>query len=56
MSLEQLNIIHQLKNNTAYSHPAYNIKVLETHISWIFLTGPFTYKINGKRACFNSLN
>lgn len=45
MSLEQLNIIHQLKSNTAYSHPAYNIKVLETHISWIFLTGPFTYKI-----------
>jgi hypothetical protein len=45
MSLEQLNIINQLKNNTAYSHPAYSIKVLETHISWIFLTGPFTYKI-----------
>jgi aminoglycoside phosphotransferase family enzyme len=45
MSLEQLNIIHQLKNNTAYSHPAYKIKRLETHISWIFLTGPFTYKI-----------
>ncbi|HJU59520.1 MAG TPA: hypothetical protein VJ583_07200 [Nitrososphaeraceae archaeon] len=45
MSLEQLNIINQLKKNTAYSHPAYNIKVLETHISWILLTGPFTYKI-----------
>jgi aminoglycoside phosphotransferase family enzyme len=45
MSLEQLKIIHHLKNNTAYSHPAYNIKLLETHISWIFLTGPFTYKI-----------
>jgi aminoglycoside phosphotransferase family enzyme len=45
MSLEQLNIIAQLKNNTAYSHPAYKIEVLETHISWIFLTGPFTYKI-----------
>jgi aminoglycoside phosphotransferase family enzyme len=45
MNLEQLNIINQLKKNTAYSHPAYNIKVLETHISWILLTGPFTYKI-----------
>jgi aminoglycoside phosphotransferase family enzyme len=48
MSLEQLNIIAQLKNNTAYSHPAYKIEVLETHISWIFLTGPFTYKIKKK--------
>jgi aminoglycoside phosphotransferase family enzyme len=45
MSLEQANIITQLKNNSAYSHPAYDIRVLETHISWIFLTGPFTYKI-----------
>ncbi|HJT85699.1 MAG TPA: hypothetical protein VJ697_14550 [Nitrososphaeraceae archaeon] len=45
MSLEQLKIISQLKENNAYPHPVYNIKVLETHISWIFLTGPFTYKI-----------
>jgi len=45
MSLEQLNIIHQLENNTAYSHPAYDIRILETHISWILLTGPFTYKV-----------
>ena len=45
MSLEQLNIIHHLENNTAYSHPAYDIRVLETHISWILLTGPFTYKV-----------
>ena len=46
MSLEQSKILSQLKENNAYPHPVYNIKVLETHISWIFLTGPFTYKIN----------
>ncbi|HET7642225.1 MAG TPA: hypothetical protein VFK40_01850 [Nitrososphaeraceae archaeon] len=45
MNLEQLSIIRHLTNNTAYSHPTYDIKVIETHISWIFLTGPFTYKV-----------
>jgi aminoglycoside phosphotransferase family enzyme len=45
MSIEQANIINHLKNNNAYSHPAYDIRVLQTHISWIFLTGPFTYKV-----------
>jgi len=45
MSVEQLKIISQLKESNSYSHPVYNIKLLETHISWILLTGPFTYKI-----------
>ena len=45
MNLEPLPIICDLTNNNAYSHPAYDIRVTETHISWIFLTGPFTYKI-----------
>jgi aminoglycoside phosphotransferase family enzyme len=45
MSLKQANIINHLKNNNAYPHPVYDIRVLETHISWIFLTGPFTYKV-----------
>ncbi|HEX5187560.1 MAG TPA: hypothetical protein VFV86_11780, partial [Nitrososphaeraceae archaeon] len=45
MNLEPQPIICDLTNNNAYSHPAYDIRVIETHISWIFLTGPFTYKI-----------
>jgi aminoglycoside phosphotransferase family enzyme len=48
MNSEQLSIIDHLKNNTAYSHPAYDIRLIETHISWIFLTGPFTYKVKKK--------
>ena len=29
----------------AYPHPAANIELLETHISWVFLAGPYAYKI-----------
>ena len=45
MSLDQQNIISHLKKKTAYSHTMSKIKVLETHISWILLTGSFVYKI-----------
>ena len=45
MSLDQQNIISHLKKKTAYSHTTSKIKVLETHISWILLTGSFVYKI-----------
>ena len=29
----------------AYPHPVQNIIVIETHISWVFLTGDFAYKV-----------
>ena len=45
MNFNQQNIILQLKKRTAYSHSVYRIKVLETHISWVLLTGSFVYKI-----------
>ncbi|HEY6588369.1 MAG TPA: hypothetical protein VIY98_08760 [Nitrososphaeraceae archaeon] len=48
MNHDQQNIILQLKKSTAYSHSVYRIKVLETHVSWILLTGPFVYKIKKK--------
>ncbi|MGZ5549963.1 MAG: hypothetical protein ACXW07_04140 [Nitrososphaeraceae archaeon] len=48
MNYDQQNIILQLKKSTAYSHSVHRIKVLETHISWILLTGPFVYKIKKK--------
>ena len=44
MSLNQQNII-SLKKRNLYSHPVKRIKVLETYISWILLTGSFVYKI-----------
>ena len=45
MNFDQQKIILNLKKSTAYSHSVHRIKVLETHISWILLTGPFVYKI-----------
>jgi aminoglycoside phosphotransferase family enzyme len=45
MNFDQQNIILQLKKSTAYSHSVYRIKVLETHISWLLLTGSLVYKI-----------
>ena len=33
----------------AYPHPTGDIRLVETHISWVFLTGPFVYKV--KKPC-----
>ncbi len=60
MNFKQQNIILQLKKRTAYSHSVYRIKVLETHISWVLLTGSFVYKIkkevkSGKILDFSTL-
>jgi aminoglycoside phosphotransferase family enzyme/predicted kinase len=38
-------LIASLLHERAYSHPADNIQLLETHISWVILTGNFAYKI-----------
>jgi aminoglycoside phosphotransferase family enzyme/predicted kinase len=37
--------IQQLLEPAAYSHPTEQPRLLETHISWVVLTGPFAYKI-----------
>ena len=37
--------IQLLLSPAAYSHPVENIQIIETHISWIILTGSFAYKI-----------
>lgn len=37
--------VDQLKQPAAYPHPVDEICLLETHISYIFLTGEFAYKI-----------
>ncbi|HEX5637887.1 MAG TPA: adenylyl-sulfate kinase, partial [Gammaproteobacteria bacterium] len=28
-----------------YNHPVSQIELMETHISWVFLTGDFAYKV-----------
>ncbi len=38
-------LIAALQNPDAFDHPVGEINVLETHISWVILTGEFAYKI-----------
>ena len=38
-------LIKSLLHGTAYPHAVDNIRLLETHISWVLLTGSFVYKI-----------
>lgn len=38
-------LIQALQDSARYGHPCSGVKVLETHLSWILLTGTFAYKI-----------
>lgn len=38
-------LIRGLLRPGAYGHPVEVIRLLETHISWVILTGPFAYKL-----------
>jgi uncharacterized protein len=44
---QQNKLVFALRNKNAYPHKVYlpKIKIYETHISWIFLTGLYAYKI-----------
>jgi hypothetical protein len=42
---ETLLLIRSLQDPACYDHPAGAVRVIETHISWILLTGEFAYKI-----------
>lgn len=37
--------VNKLLTADCYDHPVSRIELLETHISWVILTGPFAYKI-----------
>jgi len=39
------SLIAALQNPALYPHPVESFQVLETHISWVILTGSFAYKI-----------
>lgn len=39
------HLIRALEDESAYDHPVDSIELVETHISWVLLTGPFAYKI-----------
>ena len=38
-------LIQALTDRSVYEHPTTEIVVLQTHISWVVLTGPYAYKI-----------
>jgi len=38
-------IIEALKKKEAYMHPVKEIEFIQTHISWVFLTGDYVYKL-----------
>jgi len=39
------NLLNALQRADAYPHPVAGIRVVETHISWVLLTGEFAYKL-----------
>ena len=39
------SLIRALQNPNVYPHPVEGVRLIETHISWILLTGSFAYKI-----------
>lgn len=38
-------LIESLQNKSLYDHAVDEFQVLETHISWVLLTGPYAYKL-----------
>lgn len=43
--LPDITLIQSLQNPALYDHPVEQFNVIETHISWVLLTGPYAYKI-----------
>ena len=38
-------LLQSLQNPALYNHPVHEFQLIETHISWVLLTGSFAYKI-----------
>ncbi|MCC6207658.1 MAG: AAA family ATPase [Gammaproteobacteria bacterium] len=45
MNAQDPSLIQALQNAALYDHPVADFRVIETHISWVLLTGPYAYKI-----------
>ena len=43
--MKQIDIALHLKEKGAFPHRVSNVRVLETHISWVLLTGKYVYKV-----------
>jgi len=42
---DQVTLISALQDPAFFDHPVGDIRLIETHISWVILTGEFAYKI-----------
>ena len=42
---EQVTLVAALRNPACYPHPAEQVEVIETHISYVLLSGAYAYKI-----------
>ena len=40
-----MRLVDALQDPSIFDHPVTGFEVIETHISWVLLTGPFAYKI-----------
>ncbi len=45
MSVTENDLVEAMSQAAFYPHPAAQVKRIETHISWIFLTGEYAYKV-----------
>ncbi|MBK9131069.1 MAG: AAA family ATPase [Gammaproteobacteria bacterium] len=45
MNAQDPSLIQALQDAALYDHPVAGFRVIETHISWVLLTGPYAYKI-----------
>lgn len=45
MQSDNNRLIQALQNPSIYLHAVSNIQLIETHISWVLLTGDYVYKI-----------
>ncbi len=45
MSMVKTFDIEMMSDPAVYPHPVANLSIMETHISWVILTGDFAYKI-----------
>ena len=43
--MPDITLIQALQNPALYNHPVSHFQVIETHISWVLLTGDYAYKI-----------
>ncbi len=45
MDVASPRLVEALQNQKSYPHPVSRVTVVETHISWVLLTGQYVYKI-----------